>query len=294
MNVSRIFHVLGVFLIGFNISLCQVTDLGQVCVSDVIDHIELNPLGIGEEIWWGGYGADTIDRAMGDGVSRTDFYADGVTYQYGSIPITDGMWCKIIGTSIGYDDYGARGNGFCQEHASVSLNVNLTLPVVWLDPLQVKIIDGKSIVTFSIAEQINNLHFEIEYSIDNLEYRSIDILKNDSHEDYTYKYIHNSPTIGLNYYRIKQVDLDGKYSYSNVAAVMHEIEDIKIWPNPVEDVILIKVPEDVSMLIYSHLGNLVQKIDMNTKENAVDISHLTDGVYFLKFSNDKVIKVIKN
>jgi hypothetical protein len=44
----------------------------------------------------------------------------------------------------------------------------------------------------------------------------------------------------MNYYRVKQVDYDGQYSYSNVASVEYRTDKVIVFPNPVTDKLRIR------------------------------------------------------
>ncbi len=85
----------------------------------------------------------------------------------------------------------------------------------------VQILDKKTRITWSVSTQINNEKYIIEQSTDAKSYIEIGEIKGDgtSSLEKHYNYIHEKPAIGINYYRIKQVDYDGKFSYSDIASV---------------------------------------------------------------------------
>ena len=57
----------------------------------------------------------------------------------------------------------------------------------------------------------------------------------------TYSYVHESPFSGVNYNRLKQVCLDGTYSYSTIRSIRFDSGSvIKVYPNPANDVIKIE------------------------------------------------------
>lgn len=70
------------------------------------------------------------------------------------------------------------------------------------------------------ADEINTSHFEIERSNDGNIFRKIGII----HAAYNigthyYNFTDNAPALGINYYRLKQVDNDARYTYSPIAKI---------------------------------------------------------------------------
>ncbi|MEO0683533.1 MAG: T9SS type A sorting domain-containing protein, partial [Cyanobacteria bacterium J06649_11] len=66
------------------------------------------------------------------------------------------------------------------------------------------------------------------------------VISNNSPDTNYYEYLHQNPTDGVNYYRIKMLDLDGTYEYSEIKAVeIQKRNDLtNVYPNPNSDGIL--------------------------------------------------------
>lgn len=113
------------------------------------------------------------------------------------------------------------------------------LPVTYLTQPSAKIQNNKTHITWSIASQINNEKYIIEYSVDVIHFEAIGEIPGNGNSTETkhYNFIHDRPSAGINYYRIKQVDFDEQYSYSNVVElhVDHDsrVKNIMMAPNPV-------------------------------------------------------------
>lgn len=107
---------------------------------------------------------------------------------------------------------------------SVEVAVVAVLPITYLKPLEVAQKQNIINLSRSIATQLNNVKYIIEHSKDGRNFLPIGKIAGDgtTNETKHYEYIHKSPSIGMNYYRIKQVDYDGKYSYSDIASVRYE------------------------------------------------------------------------
>jgi hypothetical protein len=58
-------------------------------------------------------------------------------------------------------------------------------------------------------------------------------------------------------------------------------ENIKIYPNPVSQTLILETPEDYSIEIYSILGELI----LSTTQKQIAVQHFTKGVYFVVIKN---------
>ncbi len=110
-----------------------------------------------------------------------------------------------------------------------------SIPIIYQNQPTAKLQMNESHITWSVASQLNNEKYIVEHSKDGKTFSPIREIAGDgtSNETKHYEYVHTSPSIGINYYRIKQVDYDGKYSYSDIAPVRYEGDSsINIYPNP--------------------------------------------------------------
>jgi len=171
-----------------------------------------------------------------------------------------------------------------------------TVPVTWLKPLTVRSVDKKAEITFSTAQQTNNSHFDIEHSRDGQSFNSIGRLEGEGNEsiESDYAYIHNTPAEGLNYYRVKQVDFDGKYSYSVIASLVCSEGKVRAYPNPVDDILTISSSSEGSLTIFSQVWQEVGTYPVVEGKTEVDMSQLGSGIYFLKYSDGTIERILKN
>lgn len=169
-------------------------------------------------------------------------------------------------------------------------------PVTWLKPLTVRSVKDEAQITFSTAQQTNNSHFEIEHSRDGRDYLSIGKIEGegDVSTETEYEYMHDSPAEGLNYYRIKQVDYDGQFSYGNIASMVYNAGKVRAYPNPVDDILTVQSSIEGSLMIYSHVWQEVGTYPLTEGQTEVDMSQLGSGIYFLKYSDGTVERIVKN
>ncbi|HTE11196.1 MAG TPA: T9SS type A sorting domain-containing protein [Chitinophagaceae bacterium] len=119
-----------------------------------------------------------------------------------------------------------------------------TLPLVW-QSFTVKEINASPVLRWSITKQVNNLSYTIEKSNDGTGWSAIATLPAQKNEDDTQKYQYTDPAIfqPACFYRIRQTDLDGAYSYSTVQKFVPTDQKrmVKIFPNPFSEQIVIQV-----------------------------------------------------
>ncbi len=154
------------------------------------------------------------------------------------------------------------------------------------------------VLNWATATEINNYGFEVERSFDKTNWNKV-AFKNgygnsNSVKDYTFtdKDITKN---GMYYYRLKQIDNNGDFEYSNIVEVNVNIpvkfEVAQNYPNPFNPVtnISFNLPEasNVTLYIFNAIGQQVKAINAGYKEAGkhtleFDGSNLNSGVYFYK------------
>ena len=190
--------------------------------------------------------------------------------------------------SYGYDDLLNIGLDLDFEIIN-----NYTLPVEWYHPLK---IENKNKLTWTISHQINNSHFEIEHSKNGTEFIRLDTLKGggNSTSKVSYEYFLKPPYVGINYYRIKQVDFDGKYDYSNIVSIFFKNDNVYTFPNPVFDRLYVNYPRRGKVMIFNQLGKIVKQLRLDQDLTEIELSDIAKGIYTLKFENGSTTRFVKN
>jgi len=163
----------------------------------------------------------------------------------------------------------------------------MSLPVEWLQPVVAKTKDNGIAISFATATQTNNSHFEIEHSDDGINYHFIRRIEGEGNTvtENFYSYMDEQPAIGSNYYRVKQVDFDDKFEYSNIASAQFNADELKIYPNPVKEELRVIVEREEAVSIYNQVGKLMMQLSLNEATNRIDLSELNNGIYYLKVGN---------
>lgn len=177
----------------------------------------------------------------------------------------------------------------------VSLEYTNNLPVT-LVPFAAKKQDNRIKLGWQTSEETNNQGFDIERLLYQGTWESIGFVdgRGSTKGNSTYSFWDGNPLPGVNYYRLRQLDFDGKVEYSRIVSVsMDEAAVVKIYPNPTTGIIHVEgAPSEVKILDIQ--GRPV--MDAAIINRKIDVSHLPDGYYILAvFSESKVrsIPVVK-
>ena len=156
-------------------------------------------------------------------------------------------------------------------------------------------------LTWATSGASNNDHFDIEHLIDGKNYEKIGniSLKQKGLSENSYLFTDNTPNEGENYYRIKQVDNDGNFSFSKIVSVyLRTGSSLKLFPNPASNQLQITLPVNANWLtIYDASNRKVLQLNTHQKATAlVDITRLAKGVYFLEIetTTTKITKQFVN
>lgn len=148
--------------------------------------------------------------------------------------------------------------------------------------------DHTSKLQWQTAVEINNQGFDIERKYDTtLWYTLATILPEN---DGKYIFIDHNPFQGINYYRLKQVDFDGTYTYSPIKSVYVEKTNMEIYPNPVRSNIFIQGDPGNFFQVFDCQGNKY-KVGI-VKDRSINMTDLPSGCYVLSINgkNKKFIK----
>jgi hypothetical protein len=143
---------------------------------------------------------------------------------------------------------------------------------------------------WTTASELNNDFFQIEHSLNSIDFYPVGKVKGNgtTNETVEYNFMHRQPSFGTNYYRLKQVDYDGAFEYSDVKAIQlnGRTSGINIFPNPTTGratVTISQRPENVKFTLSNLLG---QSLDLQPVPTGsgweVDVSGLAKGIYVLR------------
>ncbi len=151
-------------------------------------------------------------------------------------------------------------------------------------------------LNWTTASEKDNAVFQIEHSVNGKDFKSVGSVNGNgsSAQTISYSFEHTAPTEGVNYYRLKQVDLDGQFAYSPIKTAIIGISSFVIKSNLVTNAldIITSTKAPVAFGIFSTTGQRMIN-DFAQGEKLVDISRLPAGLYFIKVADGQVARFVK-
>ncbi|MBP7398125.1 MAG: T9SS type A sorting domain-containing protein [Chitinophagales bacterium] len=181
---------------------------------------------------------------------------------------------------------GNYGNGAVNFDTDVDANAILVdqdyvLPIT-LSEFVAEVSGNGIALHWQTATELNNDYFEIQHSDDGMQWNTLATIKGagNSSKVLNYYFTDYNPALGINYYRLKQVDFNGEYTLSQIkSAVYNPNSNAILFPNPVGD--YLKLNSSVELIqIFNVSGKMV--LQSSAETGKVDVSDLASGTYFIK------------
>ena len=212
-------------------------------------------------------------------------------------------------------DWEPRGPQFSAPSTSpliTSVPINVTQFSPWtisdvLNPLPVELLTIKAYwnarnipeVEWQTAAEIQADYFDVERSYNATDFVKIGtVLAKGNNSNYVFEDKQFSTKANVIYYRLRQVDKNGKFTYSRVVSVGREANSRfvpKVYPNPTSGTIFVEmlVEEPVVMRVTDMYGKEHHRFVISATESKFDLGNLPKGVYFLQFETKNGTNIIK-
>ncbi len=158
-------------------------------------------------------------------------------------------------------------------------------------------IGGQDVLYWSTQNELNTSHFDIERSGDGISFKLLGTVASKGNNVNTqyYQFADAKPITGTNYYRLKQVDKNGRFTYSNVVTLKAETLNklVQLFPNPARNkatvIFYSEKEQDCVVDCFDAAGKLVghQLVHVQPGVNNLnlDVSRYAAGTYSIKFEN---------
>ena len=157
-----------------------------------------------------------------------------------------------------------------------------------------------NILQWKTVTELNLDRFAIERSVNGEVFEEIGNVRSNTGNSFdlkSYTFTDPSPAKGLNYYRLKVIDIDDKFDFSHVLTIYVDEakSDIVIYPNPATNYLEVKgLPsEGATAQMMNALGRIlwVQKV---TEKTPINVSHLPNGTYYLEVQSINGSRTVKS
>jgi hypothetical protein len=221
----------------------------------------------------------TANTAGGtNGLTRTTNTGGPINNVYGSTP-------------------GSAGQVLTLPNAPVLKNANNAASPCGTLPIRLSAFTGSlnnasAVLQWEVEHAIEFSHFGVEHSSDGLSFSPIGQTSFNSSE-LKYEYTHSSITTPNNYYRLKLVNADGSYTYSNILVlkVVTSLKELSVYPQPARNYININLAtqhaQRITIKVINSTGISVreEQVQLNPGNNSFlinNLQRLNPGFYFLK------------
>ena len=138
---------------------------------------------------------------------------------------------------------------------------------------------------WSTASEANNDYFTIERAQDGKNFETLGIVKGagNSNQTINYSFPDPDPLGGVSYYRLKQTDFNGKFTYANMVAVSDsDRPEVLLYPNLNNgNFSIIGAAQNSDLLIINLLGERIATQKISSFKTDIDISNSPNGVYYV-------------
>ncbi len=161
-------------------------------------------------------------------------------------------------------------------------------------PIPVRLIDftvrsnnAQNLLTWQTASESRNTGFDVEKSPDAKTFEKIGFVdgKGDAKDVSKYTFTDSNP-YATTYYRLKQLDFDGKFEYSRIISVKNDALAVVVYPNPAQNqLFLMNVGKPEQILIKNFDGETLLK-QMASSQIPINTGNLASGLYFITIGSE--------
>ena len=223
-----------------------------------------------------------VVTAQGQTISTKTINTTGAGVSAGGITLE---WS--VGEMVAIQTFISPNNILTQGLLQPPVSANAPLPVTLLF-FTAKRANQEALLSWATSREINNHHFDVERSPNGIDFQVLKQVAGAGNSAVPKTYSLTDPAPYLNtYYRLKQVDVDGKFSYSRIVPIQFtETFKYRLYPNPTKGTLYLAhngSNKVLAVCISDMNGKIVlEKHIYPTNTISIDVNHLANGSYFIK------------
>lgn len=228
-----------------------------------------------------------------------------------ALPSTSGRICIRINDAdifqgqnlrfeISYRNAGSNCD-FIFDDFSLGEEAAAPLPVTFMGIVAKKESDNLVNVLWDVADEIDVKGYEVERSTNGVNFTSVGFVS--AHGKPAYSFSDAQPVAGTVFYRVKNVDLDGKFKYSNVVRVSGKRTlNVKMFPMPATSEVTLqhdRTGNNASLSITTMDGRMIKKMTIaaGSYQTKVALSSMAPGMYLVRLDDGngavETVKLVK-
>jgi Galactose binding lectin domain/Secretion system C-terminal sorting domain len=212
-----------------------------------------------------------------------------------------GSWSICSTAIVGQNSFSIDANNSVFGDPCPGIPKRLYIQAVYSQSLPVKLVsfiaqrmDGnKAILSWKTDSEQNSSHFIIERSVDGSQFAEtgrVDAVGS-AHD---YSFINSLSIATTHFYRLKMIDIDGNFKYSNIVKVEQGVPSLtlNVYPSPVDSYLTIYSSKKTEAVITMITGRKIRNIALIKGSQTVNIQDWVSGVYFVR-TGETTIRFIK-
>ena len=166
--------------------------------------------------------------------------------------------------------------------------------------------ENENHLEWKVVNERNFSHYELEKSINDTEFNLLAQLPASGKNEVSLSFYNDKTPATLSYYRLKMIDNDGSFNYSNVISLHRNLKDFEVknvYPNPTTNTatIIYDSENDVTInfeitdVLGVNLGTINAEAKSGVNTQIINLSDFPAGIYFITIKNglnDTIIKRI--
>jgi hypothetical protein len=166
--------------------------------------------------------------------------------------------------------------------------------------------ERNALLKWTTTSEVNSAYFSVERSEDGIAFYSVGTVTaaGESQSELNYEYIDENAFVTKDhfYYRIKEVDVDGKITLTDLKYVQvnqHANDQVVVFPNPFTDVLNVYIPESMpnqqrTVVLRDDLNREIRMYTLEGSTNSLILSDLPKGIYLLTvYADHEILKTVK-
>ncbi|GEM_PF-2455676 len=291
----------------FDYKICENGATPENCDEATVDITVLNPIIANDNTYSSSPGSTTTTIFDNDSFKGAPVNLEKLTIAVISLMPTgftlnpDGT--VSVGPEVPYDTY-SFDYEICETGATPPNCSEATVTIILDEPMPVHMLyfnvrkdNNSALLEWATANEPNNKGFSIERSQNGRDWTNIGFVatkaaNGNSTAQLNYNYSDNKPFDGINYYRLKQQDVDGKFDYSVVKQLTFVADRIiKLYPNPAMDYVIIEGLDGTEELRLIDVSGRVLTTEKATATKAkIELNNIAAGSYQIQIiSNGKLV-----
>ncbi|MBS1736280.1 MAG: T9SS type A sorting domain-containing protein [Bacteroidetes bacterium] len=160
--------------------------------------------------------------------------------------------------------------------------------------------DNDVLLNWSTENEVNTNLFEVEFSTDGTHFTKIgNVQSANTSGRHQYNFTHHQVPAGMLFYRLKQIDMDGKYKYSVITSVVFNKINAGFiaYPSPANNEVNILIntmlQHNARVKLFSVKGQLLMTVQLKNRLTNISTQNIANGTYILSVENGSVTQTQK-